>query len=335
MSEGRLITVCQLEGALAGWARAERDGAEVSDVAALGGNAGLSFRFRLDGRRLAIRLAAPGVPQKGANDVLRQAPLLRALGASGVPVAPVEWAGELLDTGAIMVGWLEGQPLVLTKPHESAVDDNADTGPLVDVALDALAAVHRTDWRAQLNGWSEPVDGAREIDRWAKILGRVGEDADRAERVAALLRRTAPADACTGVVHGDFHLGNLLFEEHAAGSWRVNGIVDWEISAIGPQALDLGWLALFCDRTLWAEPIRDRFWVQVDRDRIVERYRAAGGPAAEDSLDWHQALACFRFAAIIAFQVGLHTSGKREDDAWPAFGPSERALLESAERLAS
>jgi aminoglycoside phosphotransferase (APT) family kinase protein len=233
-----------------------------------------------------------------------------------------------------MVGWLEGAPLALTEPAGSALARGEDPGPLVDVAVDALAAVHRTDWRARLEGWSEPVDGAEEVDRWAAILARAGSDDPYAEHVAALLRRTAPATPSTGVLHGDFHLGNLLFARAGDRAWRVSGIVDWEISAIGPQALDLGWLALFTDPSLWAPPIGDRLWVRADRDRIVKRYRAAGGPAADDDLDWHQALACFRFAAIIAFNVGLHESGKREDPLWPDFAPSERALLQAAERLA-
>src|SRR5262245_55852965 len=71
------------------------DGLQVMEA----GHAGLTFGFRVVGRvgaqalaRLVLKLSPPGVRRAGNTDVFRQAPLLRALHASGLPVPDVPWA---------------------------------------------------------------------------------------------------------------------------------------------------------------------------------------------------------------------------------------------------
>ena len=76
------------------WADAHyHQGVTVTDLMAMPGHAGLSFGFKVsdsDGTidRLVMRMPPKGVRRSGNTDVLRQVPLLKALAAHGVPVAP-------------------------------------------------------------------------------------------------------------------------------------------------------------------------------------------------------------------------------------------------------
>ena len=66
------------------------------------------------------------------------------------------------------------------------------------------------------------------------------------ERTRDLLLEHAPLDPHVGVFHGDFQTGNILFD-----GAEVVALVDWEISGIGAQLIDIGWLLFMNDRESW------------------------------------------------------------------------------------
>src|SRR5262245_49842930 len=84
------------------------------------GHAGLTFGFRVvdhpharELARLVLKLAPPGVRRAGNTDVFRQAPLLRALHAAGLPVPDVPWADDgdrWFGTPFVMMAFLAGTP---------------------------------------------------------------------------------------------------------------------------------------------------------------------------------------------------------------------------------
>ena len=327
----------RLEEQLLTWART-RCGAEarVSDVRPMPGNAGLSFAFTVERgaerERFVIRLAAAGVPERGPNDVLRQAPLLRALAAYGVPVAPVIWSSDdpaHFRSSALIVGFVEGRPLHVTSSELSAKTADRDARALVLDAVDELAAIHAMNWEARLPGWSTPVGLEEEAHRWSALLARVPaeEHAGPSEAVFETLLERMPAESRTGLLHGDFQTNNVLY-----ANGQVVAVVDWELAGIGPQLLDLGWLILFNDPTCWDEGERARMRMTVAAGDIAARYAAAAGRDVDD-LDWFRALACYRFAAITSYNLRLHRRGKRVDPEWERRAGSRQTLLARAQEL--
>jgi aminoglycoside phosphotransferase (APT) family kinase protein len=133
-------------------------------------------------------------------------------------------------------------------------------------------------------------------------------------RLGEQLLAQLPKNPRIGLVHGDFQPGNVMFE---AG--RVSGLIDWEISLIGAQGLDLGWLLLFSDPQAWDAGFQPL--VPVSQAAMIAAYRDAGGPAATD-LPWFQAMAHYRMGAIACLNVKLHRTGKRHDPLWERFAPS-------------
>jgi len=314
----------------------------VRDLAPMPGNSGLSFGFTVtdaDDTRLdaiVLRLAPPGVRRAGNTDVLRQVPLLRALHEAAIPVAPLRWSTDdpaWFGTDAIAQAKVDARPLHLYD-IASGVDPGPDHGAgHLRRAVEALAAVHALDWRRALPDWERPRDVPAELGRWLPLLARAGDPAVTAagEATYRLLCATAPTDPPIGLFHGDFQTNNVLYDP-ADGS--VVAVVDWEIAGIGPQLLDLGWLAVMTDAGAWGPEHRARMKVLTEPWRLPAWYEQASGHPVE-RFAWYQAMAAFRFAAIAAFNLHLHRTCRRHDPLYEGLTSSVPALFAHATRLAT
>jgi aminoglycoside phosphotransferase (APT) family kinase protein len=332
---------------LASWARHHYGPeASVESVAPMPGNAGLSFGFDV-GRpgesgaasgveRLVIRVPPAGVRRKGNTDVLRQVPLLQAAAADGVPVPAVRWWGDderWFGVPYLVVDRLPGRSLNLFAPEPDFFDlSPAGVRAVFRQAVEALVATHRVDWRSRLPEWDEPRSLEAEIAFWDPILGK-GDDegwisAGRELRDALLLTR--PAEPDPGLVHGDFYSNNWVVD----GEGRLRAVVDWEIAAIGPSLLDLGWLCMMYDPESWPPAQRARMgWAPAVED-IVGLYEDASGQPVPD-VAWYRALAGFRLAAITSLNVRLQRRGQRPPDpVWDLMADSYPYRVAQARRLA-
>jgi aminoglycoside phosphotransferase (APT) family kinase protein len=324
--------------ALTQWAQQHScPGARVAAVAPMPGNAGLSFGFDVVDcarRRYVVRLAPPGVRRGRNTDVLRQVPLIRCLAEEGVPVARVVWASENeqpFGTDAFIQEFVNGRPLHLTDPALSVRVPSGSDGMLA-TAVAALAQIHALGVPESLREWDRPRTVAEEIGFWEAMTPKVTEPAWRsnAERAATALKASAPTEVATGLVHGDFQTNNVLFASDGA----LVAIVDWELAGIGPQLLDVGWLCMFSDPTCWEDRRASAMRVRADREWIAERYRqGVPGSAPLRDLAWFQGLAAYRFGVIAAYNVKLHRTGKRRDEAWEEVAPSINVLFRRAFEL--
>lgn len=107
-----------------------------------------------------------------------------------------------------------------------------------------------------------------------------------------LRRNLPPNDAPARVIHGDFGLNNVLFDND-----RVSAVLDWETLGIGDPAYELAYLRdPLSSRALW-EP-------------FLEAYRAAGGqPFDPRSISFHRAARWLRNLAFSNVSAGRFDSG--------------------------
>jgi aminoglycoside phosphotransferase (APT) family kinase protein len=310
------------------------EGATATFPEVMPGHAGLSFGFRVEHRGevlddLVVRLPPSGVRRSGNTDVLRQVPLLRALRVAEVPVPTVPWWDgdeQWFGVPYLMTTRLPGSTYSMR--DQAAVAALAPAAAL-DQAVDALAAIHRFDWRTHLPTWEQPKALDAEIRFWDPILAKSAEPGWIAagERVRDRLLTTLPVDGPVGVFHGDFQTNNLLFHDG-----RLQAVLDWEISGIGDQRLDLGWLLMMNDAASWATG--DQLPVLPPFEELVQRYaEAARRPVTLDQLAWFRALAGYRFGVIACFNVMLHRTGKRPDPEWDVIAPSVPLLFGRAADL--
>jgi aminoglycoside phosphotransferase (APT) family kinase protein len=267
-------------------------GADVRGVAPLGGGASsLTFRGERDGRPVVVKVAPPGVEPVAHRDVLRQARIIKALGATRVPVPAVLWqdAGDPPDTPPLFVmSHVEGDCV------EPLFDACTPTAGLVDryrTACRTMAALHGLS-PIELGLGAEPVvDPVAEVGRWCETLRTV--DAALVpgwQGVRDALLSCAPTVMTSSVVHGDFRLGNLL----AVGA-DINAVIDWEIWSIGDPRIDVGWFLINCDPDTY-QRVPASAGVAPPTAELTEIYQDELGCDVVD-LGWFSALACFKSAA--------------------------------------
>ncbi len=326
------------QGQLERWADVHyHEGVTVADLRPMPGHAGLSFGFTVRDAtgvldRLVVRMPPKGVRRRGNTDVLRQVPLLRALRASGVPVADVVWWDadeQWFEVPYFMVGLLPGETYQVRDP--APMFDRVLCADVLRSAVEVLAQVHLVAHTAVLADWEEPRDLADEIEFWAPILAKAAEPEWVAlgERTRELLLASLPDKPVVGVFHGDFQTNNILFE----GS-SVVAVLDWEISGIGAQLLDLGWLMFMNDAESWADGAG--LAGVPDFDELVGWYAAAvGRPLRLDDLAFYRALAGYRFGVISGLNVMLHRTGKRHDPEWERIALSVPRMFTRAVELLS
>jgi aminoglycoside phosphotransferase (APT) family kinase protein len=187
-------------------------------------------------------------------------------------------------------GWL----LELTAPQQATLYDNG---------LAALAEVHR----AEVGGFAPDTLGhparpggasptRQHIEYWQRLYswGCGGRQHPTIDAAFAWLRAHEPAAApAAGLLWGDARLGNLLFDDDLA----VTAVLDWEVVALGPAEVDLGWF-VFINR-MYTEgigvPVPPGF---PDRAATVARYEQLAGRAVRD-FDYYEVLGGLRVSIII------------------------------------
>ena len=212
-----------------------------------------------------------------------------------VAVEDVQWIGCPFLVMPLVRGNIPG-PAPLFDPYVTALDPDARVR-LHAALLGTVAAVHAVPW--QQHGLGEVVPGtslADALDRWDAYVAWAGEGEPLPALVEALewCRRTCPrdgADADAVLLWGDVRPGNLVLD---AGQ-RVVAVLDWDLAAIGPREMDLGWLfgLDFMMHSLFGRSVPG-FLTRAEARR---RYEVAAGRAVRH-LDWHEVFALVRALAI-------------------------------------
>ena len=173
-------------------------------------------------------------------------------GHSKVPVPHARWLE--LDPGALGASFfvmdrIEGRvpPDVMPYTFESWLSqaDREDQHRLQDATVAMLADLHAIDVSAADAAFLEfALPGETPLRRHVENQRRYYEWARAERRHPVIERAFAWIDAHwpeeegeTVVSWGDSRIGNILFDGFAPAA-----VLDWEMAALGPRELDLGWL---------------------------------------------------------------------------------------------
>lgn len=174
---------------------------------------------------------------------------------------------------------------------------------LQDATVGVLAELHRVDaGSAQFLDFDLP--GATPLRRHFENQRRFYAWA-RAERRHPLLERSFdwllrhwPADEGDSVISwGDSRIGNVMYEPEG---FAPVAVLDWEMAALGPRELDLGWL---CFMHVFFDDLTRRMGLPGMPDflRVAEvaaRYERLSGHRVRH-LDWYEVYAALRHGIVM------------------------------------
>jgi aminoglycoside phosphotransferase (APT) family kinase protein len=215
------------------------------------GQSNLTYRVAdAAGRAWVLRRPPLGHLLASAHDVLREARIIAALADTDVPVP------QILATTADSE--FSDVPLVLMEFVDGLVVDTMDIAEALTpqqrrrIALSlprTLAKIHAVDLaKVGLEDLASHKPYAqRQLKRWAGQweLSKTRE-LPELDELTRRLAAAAPEQREISLVHGDFHLRNLITSPETG---EVVATLDWELSTLGDPLADMGYLLTF-----WLEP---------------------------------------------------------------------------------
>jgi aminoglycoside phosphotransferase (APT) family kinase protein len=274
-----------------------------------GGQSNPTFHLWTPGAEYVLRKKPPGTLAASAHAIDREFRVLTALAASEVPVPRARVYCEDADVIGTPFYVMDYQPgRIFTDPLLPEVD-RSERAALYDAMNDALARLHRFDWAgAGLADFGKPTQYvARQLARWSRqYLDARTEVVPAMDDLGAWLAAHVPARESTALTHGDFRIGNLIFDEHAP---RVVAVLDWELATLGEPLCDLAYTCMTYHLTA-RDPVAPGF-VGIDTEALgipaereyVEAYARRCG--LEDVDDWRFYLA-FSLYRTAAMQHGVY-----------------------------
>ncbi|MEZ4291570.1 MAG: phosphotransferase family protein [Myxococcota bacterium] len=307
-----------------------------------GGGSCEIWSIERDGRRLVLRRAPPHASSSTAHDVLREHRILHAIRDEDVRIArPVAACDDPTVAGApfYVMEFVDGVPIRQTLP-EAYADSPEEQTRALEEHVDALAEIHRVDWRAcGLESLGRPEGYLeRQVPRWlAQLDSYRCRELAHVDAVAAWLEANRPPEQPPALVHGDYKLDNVLFSPTCPA--KALAVVDWEMASIGDPLVDLAWALIFYPEpgnalALGSAGQPGGFLVDSlpKANVMIERYaRATGRDLAR--LDWYQVFSPWKLAIVLEGTHAKHVRGESHNPAHAFFGPMADRLLERAARL--
>jgi aminoglycoside phosphotransferase (APT) family kinase protein len=307
-----------------------------------GGTQNLLLRFRRGDRWFMLRRPPLHPRMNGSETMRREARVLLALGGTDVPhprliaACPDE---DVLGAAFYLMEPVEGfNPTVGLPPLHAA--DPAVRREMGFALVDGVAALGRVDHEAVGLGDFGRVDGflERQVGRWQRQLASYAEydgwsgpgEIEGVDRVAAWLDAHRPATFQPGIIHGDYHLANVLYRFDGP---KLAAIVDWELTTIGDPLLDLGWILATwplegAGTTTTSTSVTpwDGFPKAAE---LVERY---AGQTARDmsAMTWYAVLACYKLGIILEGTHARAAAGKAEKATGDALHAQTLSLFQRA-----
>jgi aminoglycoside phosphotransferase (APT) family kinase protein len=283
------------------------------------GHSNLTFLLRRGGDRLVLRRPPQGPLPPSAHDVVREARLIDALGRLGARVPAIHHIcsdPDLIGAPFYIMSFVSGS--VLTDSLPAALDEDQARRWIGAEMVTVLAEIHAIDAGAdELESFGRPEAFlARQLRRFHGLLEHnTTRPLPDLDRLTDWLLANVPETQRVTVVHGDYRIGNLVFESRPR---RLAAVLDWELATLGDPLADLGYLT-----ATWSQAgdtpnvVRDLCPVTrrsgfPTREEIAGDYAEATGLAV-DALPWYQALALWRSAIFLEGSYRRYRLGATDD----------------------
>ena len=267
-----------------------------------GGRSNLTYKVTgADGRQFVLRRPPLGHVLATAHDMGREHRIISAVGKTSVPVAPA--LGMCADES------VNGAPFYVMGYVDGVVLDSPEAGLAFPEPLRSAAAWSMMDTLADLHAVVPDEIGLGELGKregyierqlkrwsiqWEKSKTR---ELPLMEDVHARLAALMPEQIYSGIVHGDYRLGNALVSRETG---KIQAVLDWELCTLGDVLADVGYLLVY-----WSDPGPNPMRRNdpsgapgfPTRAELLERYGARTGRDLSN-IPFYEAFSCWRLACI-------------------------------------
>ncbi len=276
-----------------------------------GGTQNILLRFERSGQTYVLR-RPPQHPRPESNAaMLREARVLSALAGTGVPHPELVAAcddTEVLGTTFFLMRAIDGfnaGTSGLPALHASRRDIRRRMGLAMAEAAAMLGSLKPDVLGLQDFGRPQGFL-TRQVERWGRQLESYAQHAGwpgmaglpAIEPIAQWLRIHQPAETAPGVIHGDFHLSNVMFRHDSA---ELAAVVDWEMATVGDPLVDLGTLL-----ATWPQPDGSHHltnniapWEGFAAEHELVDHYVRHSSRDLSAVRWYAVLACYKLAIVL------------------------------------
>lgn len=289
-----------------------------------GGTQNLIVRFSCGGREFVLRKAAGTAYANGSETMRREARVLAALADTDVPHARLIAAcadDAVLDGAFYLMEPVSGfnVGVGMPEPHASqpemrramgfALIDGLAVLRTVDPLTSGLANLGHLDGflERQVSRWRQQLESYSRYENWPGA-----SELPQVDAIGRWLEQHMPKGFTPGILHGDYHIKNVLFRPDGP---ELAAIVDWELCTIGDPMIDLGWLM-----ATWRGQTPD----DVGSPIVIEPW--SGFPSAAElvayygertNIDvsqarWYGVLACYKLGLLLEGTFARACAGKAD-----------------------
>jgi aminoglycoside phosphotransferase (APT) family kinase protein len=296
----------------------------ISDTTLLGGGTqNIILKFSRGTSQFVLRRPPPYLRANSNQTMLREAEVLKALAGTNVPHPGL--IAACADTEVLGAAFYLMEPITgfyapggLPALHAGDADIRHRMGLAVVEGAAALGAVDYI--KAGLSGFGKP-DGflERQTSRWRSQLESYSEHAGwpgpsglpGVKAVEKWLADNIPSSGYkAGILHGDYHIANVLFRYDGPG---LAAIIDWELATIGDPLLDLGWLLATWpdeDGDMPDPKIAVTPWEGFPNQAELIAHYARCSTRDLTAVSWYAVLACYKLGILLEGTYARACAGK-------------------------
>jgi aminoglycoside phosphotransferase (APT) family kinase protein len=284
-----------------------------------GGRSNLTYRVTdAYGVQFVLRRPPLGHVLATAHDMGREHRIISAVGKTSVPVPKT--LGMCTDES------VNGAPFYVMSFVDGVVLDSPEAGAEFPMELRKTAAFSMVDVLVELHSVEPSEIGLgdlgkregyieRQLRRWStQWQNSKTRELPIMEEVHARLTTLMPQQLHTGIVHGDYRLGNSLVSRTTG---KMQAVLDWELCTLGDVLADVGYLLVY-----WADPIAGTARHNdpssapgfPTRAELLAHYAKASGRDLS-GVAYYDAFSCWRLACISEGVLARYKAGVMGDDA--------------------
>jgi aminoglycoside phosphotransferase (APT) family kinase protein len=207
-----------------------------------GGYSNLTYLITINQNdQFVLRKPPNGVNIKSGHDMSREYKIISALFPSfSLVPKPIHYCEniEIIGTSFYLMEKVDGW--ILRTEMSTETISSSQMKDIFDVFTYSFVALHEIPYEAiGLSHLGNPVNyNERQIEGWQRrYLNAKTEEIESIEKLTHWLSSHIPKSPRKSLIHNDFKYDNLILDPE---SYKLNAILDWEMSTIGDPLMDLG-----------------------------------------------------------------------------------------------